>query len=113
MYNKYTDGDKVAVIIHGSWGQGWYSFHGQEDMLFHPQLAKAIEAQAWMEAAEIIREELRVPYWYTPNPSLETIALTAKELVVEWIPRGEKFIVHEYDGMETIWLKRNMKWIQS
>ena len=37
----------------------------------------------------------------------------AKELAIEWIPRGEKFIVHEYDGWETVWLKRNMKWIQA
>lgn len=112
MYNKYTDGDLVAVIVHETWGTGWYTTHGQEDMLFNPELAQALEAQDYELAGEIILEELRVPFWYG-KPSLVQAKDYAKELAIEWVPRGEKFLIHEYDGMETVWLKRNLKWIQA
>ena len=112
MYNKYTDGDVVAVIIHETWGTGWYTTHGQEDMLFNPELAQALEAHDFELAGQIILEELRVPFWYD-NPSLAKAKSYAKELALEWVPRGEKFFVHEYDGWESVWLKRNMKWIQA
>lgn len=113
MYSKYTDDNLVAVIIHETWGCGWYTSHGQEDMLFHPQLAQAVESQEWLVAAEIIHKELRVPFWYKTNPEIERIQEYAKELSIHWVPRGEKFIIHEYDGWETVWLKRNLKWIQA
>lgn len=112
MYKKYTDGDLVAVIIHQDYGTSWYTAHGQEDMLFNPELARALEAQDYRLAGEIILEELRVPFWYG-KPTLEQAQSYADELALEWIPRGEKFFIHEYDGMETVWLKRNMKWIQA
>lgn len=112
MYKKYTDGDLVAVIVHQDYGTGWYTTHGQEDMLFNPELAQALEAHDYRLAGQIILEELRVPFWYG-KPSLEQAESYADELALEWVPRGEKFFIHEYDGRETVWLKRNMKWIQA
>jgi hypothetical protein len=111
MYTKYTDGDQVAVIVHEAYGTGWYTNHGQEDMLFHAELARALESDDNQLAAAIIHQELRVPFWYG-NPTLDKIARYARELSIVWVPRGEKFFIHEYDGFETVWLKHKIKWIQ-
>ena len=107
--NYYTNLDQVAIIIHDDWGSGWYSYHQNLELLFDPQLAQALDngdtAAARDRLDELMEEYPEFDYVFKHmNPA---------ELAVEWVPRGRKFIIQEYDGQETVWLKDKIKWIQA
>lgn len=107
--NYYTNLDQVAVIIHDDWGSGWYTYHEKLELLFDPELAQALDTQNTAAARDRL-DQLAEEY---PEFVDMLKQMNPSELAVEWIPRGKKFIIYEYDGIENIWLKDKIRWIQT
>ncbi len=92
----------VAVLVSPGYGAGWYSWHYKEDLLFHPEIVRLVEENKQEEITEELLEELGYPDVYMGG---------AEQLTIVWIPVGEKFIVNEYDGAESITLLKHVSYI--
>ena len=93
MKKVIRDG-KVAVLVSPSYGAGWYTWagtDGDESMLFDPDMVAAVEAGDYEKATAI--SKTKWPQVYDGG---------IDDLVVEWVPVGAQFPIHEYDGSETI-----------
>ena len=96
---------KVAVIYSPQHGAGWYSWHNVIELMFDPGLVDLIERNAESDEIEahcksLFPEDATVPYLGGFD-----------ELVIEWIPEGSIFRIHEYDGAESIVLQDDDDWL--
>lgn len=92
---KYIKDGMVAVLVSPGFGAGWSSWDHKDgrDILFDHRLVEAF-LEGGSQAVIQLSEEL----WGEDSP----YAGGADELQVEWIPQGEMFYLHEYDGNEWI-----------
>lgn len=97
---KVVRDDKVALILTESYGGGWFSWHGSQSALHDPELVE------WIEAG---KPEEDLDYFVNkyPEHSLSTLG----ELRLQWVPMGERFVIDEYDGWESVVLESNMRWM--
>jgi len=116
---KYMDqivqDDKVAVIISQDYGTGWYSWHNKEEMLYDPVIVKLI--------LEYNTKQYEDPF--DPRPLIQSQfenyvfdeysikGCNIEDFSVEWIEIGKEFIIEEYDGVESIKLKEDFKWLKA
>ena len=93
MEKVIRDG-KVAVLVSGGFGAGWYSWNNNhEQLLFHPKLVEMVENNRQKE----ITDE-----WVTENLGLDIYTGGAYNLSIEWLPIGTAFRINEHDGSESI-----------
>lgn len=104
--NYYTNDNQVAVILHDQYGSGWFTQHDMLELLFDYKLAEALD-NSDMAAANARLVDLETEY---TNAGIYPVR--AQDLVVEWVDRGRKFMIQEYDGWETVWYKDQINWIQ-
>ena len=89
----YNDNDELGVLISGGFGAGW---------------------STWNDA-EIAYDKSIVEYWLNESPSSDEMANFVESLGyrkpymggygslrIKYIPRGDMFCIHEYDGAESI-----------
>ena len=88
----------VAVIISSGYGAGWSTWHGHKELIFHPKLVELIESeQPTVVAISTILKEI------LGEKEAEHIYLGGVEdLTIQWLPKGTKFKIEEYDGSEYI-----------
>lgn len=98
----------VAVLVSHGYGAGWYSWEGDEAMLFDPVLAEMLEEgravegdSAWLEKIEQVAKQ-RYPNTYLGG---------LDGLTVHWVPEGIRFRIEEYDGAESLCLESDYSWI--
>lgn len=85
----------VAVLVSYGYGAGWYSWHGEEALLYHPKLVELVESkQHHLITEELVKGIL--------NTEEYVCVLGAKGLVVEWVKQGCAFEITEYDGSEDL-----------
>ena len=102
MEKLIRDG-QVAVIYSPGFGAGWYSWnnvHYGDELIFDPVLAAYIDEGKIDEAKTYVT--MRFPDAYDGS---------VEDLVVQWIPEGTAFRIHEYDGSESIEIKEEMNWV--
>jgi hypothetical protein len=96
MEKVIRDG-KVAVLVSCGFGAGWSTWGGEqyrETLLFHPKLIEMVEEGRERE----ITEE-----WMEKEFGLEDVYVGGTNgLYIEWVPVGTKFVIHEYDGAESL-----------
>jgi len=100
--DKVIRNNMVAVIISDGYGAGWFFWHGIEELLYDPVIVEMIETKK--DPEEILnycRDKYGQHKYFGGVDGLR----------IEWIPEGSEFIVYEYDGDETLWLKDKIKWI--
>ena len=51
MKKEVRDG-KVAVLVSPSFGAGWYTWHGIEELIFHPKIVELVEQDNRHEITE-------------------------------------------------------------
>jgi len=106
---KFTDcKGRVAVIVSQRFGGGWSSSMEKENKmraLFDPEIVRAIEDGKDISVIEQIARE-RYPEEMYYRRSL-------KGLSIWWVSKGEKFIVKEYDGVEHLFFKDEIEWIEA
>jgi hypothetical protein len=97
---KLIRDNKVGVLISSGFGSGFHSTGIPLEVIFNPDLILLIENNKFKEAITFFEEK-----W----PNLDTYAIPDLEVV--WVPVNSKFVIHEYDGLETIVYYEDMKWI--
>lgn len=95
--NKLIRDGKVGVLISPGFGAGWSTWGCP---LFDKEIVELLEKEDF-EGLEVLLEE-KYPNTYTGG---------LRDLKIVWLPVGTKFIVHEYDGSESIQLETDMDWI--
>lgn len=126
--NKVYFKNKVAVLISGGYGAGWYSWNKKnEDCLTNPKLVELVLEK------EALEDELGKLNWSLRdksetkkkiNLSIKNIEdfsdrLYGKEfysggavgLYIEWIEAGSQFKIEEFDGMESLQYRDADDWI--
>jgi hypothetical protein len=99
--NKLIQDGKVGVVYSPEFGAGWYTWNTKyPELVFDPVIVEYVESEQ-MEKLEIY---IRLKY-----PTIFLGALP--HLIVEWVPQGEEFRITEYDGKESIELKRSTTWL--
>ena len=94
---------RVAVLVSPGFGAGWSSWADRElreRLLFDPEVV------AWVEGGKQgslpdMEEKYGDDYFYDGG---------ASDLIVEWVPVGAKFRIHEYDGSESLILESEEEW---
>lgn len=99
---KVVRDNMVAVIITGSYGCGWFSWHGTLSALFDPELVE------WIEMG---RPEDRLEYFAGKYP--EYSLSTLRNLRVQWVVEGERFFIDEYDGFENVIQAASVRWVRA
>ena len=101
--NKVIRDGMVAVLISPRYGAGWYSWHGIQELLFDPVVVDMLEKN-------IDRDEIEKYCEKTYGEDEYYGGITGLQIV--WIPEGREFMIHEYDGSETLRYKDEIRWIQ-
>ena len=98
--NKLIRDGKVAVLVAPGYGAGWYSWHGNEELLYDPSIVE------WIEQGDLdkINTYLELKY---PNDT----SLGLSDLEVNWVPVGARFRINEYDGSESLVLESEERWM--
>jgi hypothetical protein len=99
MEKVIKDG-KVAVLVSNDWGSGFHTYGAPLEAIFNPQLVELIENKNYNEAMEFIEKTY---------PNVYAYDITG--LCVEWVEEGREFYITEYDGLESIVFKDEVKWI--
>lgn len=102
MEKVVRDG-KVAVLVSIEYGAGWYTWNGVtqgEQILFDPEIVE------WVEQG---KPKGRIPYFEQKYPDAYFGGF--EDLVIGWIPVGEKFVIDEYDGYESIRMLDDVIWM--
>lgn len=104
---KQLRNGKICVIYSGSFGSGWFSWHGIEELLFDPTLVGMIERQAHVEE---MQEYLQTAYSECKE-AWNTYRL--EDLQIAHVDTDDRFYIHEYDGSETVVVESKFKWINA
>lgn len=99
--DKVIRDGKVAVLYSPGHGAGWYTWNtDRPEILFDPGLVGLVEKEDTEQMR--IYAELKWPDCYTGG---------LEGLQIEWVPEGARFIVHEYDGHESVDTIESIAWI--
>lgn len=102
MEKLIRDG-QVAVIIGSGYGEEWSTHASGEEKeraLYCPRLALAVLGESGESVESVVAElfpDLR-PY-------------SGPRLMVDWVPVGVRFFVHEEEGNETVWREDEISWL--
>lgn len=81
----------VAVLYSPGYGAGWSTWNDGEDLIFSPELAKAVLGESDKTPKQIAKELF--PDAYDGG---------VDQLKVEWVAEGSAFEIEEHDGSESI-----------
>jgi len=115
--DKVIKDGKVAVIHTNGYGAGWYSWNqgaeNAEALLFDPVLVRVVQGIAdCMDGV--------VRFKYHAEKKIKERAeelvpgacvLGAPKLCITWVPVCSKFIIREYDGLESVELRDDVMWV--
>lgn len=93
----------VAVLYSPGFGAGWSSWASEfeQTALYHPDIVAWVEGGKEGDIDELMKRLTGDGYFYTGG---------AYDLVIEWLPVGTAFKIHEYDGSESVELKEADVW---
>jgi hypothetical protein len=87
-YNKKGE---VAVLYSPGYGAGWYSWNSDEPgLLFDKDIVEAVLNKDFKKACMIAENKY------------DAYAGGADNLIIWWATPGDKFVINEYDGSESI-----------
>ena len=102
--DKVYEGEFTKVLISPGFGAGWSTWNYDiPELLFDPVLVNMVEDGT---SAETIESYCNAKYpsgYFGGSADLEVVL----------VKTGLDFIVHEYDGAESIQLKDKMEWLQA
>lgn len=82
---------KIAVLVAPGFGAGWSTWNSGPNLMFDPEMAQAVLDGDNTKAEKIANR--KYPEAYMGGVS---------SLVVEWVPKGARFEIQEYDGNESL-----------
>lgn len=91
-YEKFEKDGKVAVLYSPGFGAGWYSWNDEHlGLIFDREIVEAVLAGNRNKAIEIA--ERKYPGIYSGGGC---------DLAIEWVEKGTRFEIREYDGSESV-----------
>ena len=90
----------TKVLYSAGWGAGFYTWGAPREAITDSTLIDLIE-----------RGELQLAEGYVEKTYPDTFTGGVQSLVVAQVPKGEPFMIQEYDGSESIVLQREINWI--
>jgi len=109
---KLIQDGKVAVLHSKDWGTPWATWY--PETMFDGQLIELF--LEWQSHPLDSLEEFMVAdraYFYLQDKHPEVTFRGFGDLTVTWLPEGQEFIIREYDGVEIIVLKEEIKWLKA
>jgi hypothetical protein len=104
--NKVIRDGRVAVLYSPGFGAGWYSWHSNKELLFHPKIVELVQQNRRGEITKaLVCDLLGIDEKQSPYLG------GADELDIEWVPIGTAFRINEYDGSETVIWQDEDDWI--
>jgi hypothetical protein len=101
---KVVKNGLVAVLVSPGFGAGWSTWnHEIPELLFDPVIVSMVEDGTSAETIEAYCIAKYSSGYFGGSTDLEVVL----------VKTGSDFIIHEYDGSETLQLKDEMKWIQA
>lgn len=94
--------DQVGVLISPNYGSGFVSDNSEVDP-FDAELVSAVLRRDKPALLEALSRKY-------PGVSEHTKSYIFDELEVEWVPKGSRFRIHEYDGSERIVFDHQDRW---
>lgn len=91
MTEKLERDGKVAVLVSPGYGAGWSTWNSEPASVFDPEMAEAVLAGDNARAETIARR--KYPDAYTGGVG---------QLTVQWVAKGDRFEINEYDGSESL-----------
>lgn len=86
--NKVERDGEVAVIVSPGFGAGWSTWADEsEAAVFAPDVV------AWIEGGKVGDTDFAEKYGYTGG---------LRDCEIEWVPKGCRFEIDEYDGSESL-----------
>lgn len=107
---KYIFNGQVALIHSDDWGTAWATWY--PETMFDGELIKLY--LRWQDTELDSQEQLQAEdaaYLYLKEQHPDVSFRGFDGLRLTWLPEGQEFIIREYDGIETIVLKQDIKWI--
>jgi hypothetical protein len=107
---KYIFNGQVALIHSDGWGTAWATWY--PETMFDGELIKLY--LRWQDTEVNSQERLQAEddaYFYLREQHPDVSFRSFDGLRLTWLPEGQEFIIREYDGIETIVLKQDIKWI--
>lgn len=99
---KYIVDNKVAVLLSPKYGTGWSTLNKKyPQILFDPNIVAMVITN---HTGDEMLEYLKATYPEGYFDSLDA-------LKVCWVDVGRQFIIHEYDGLESIRYFEDFNWI--
>lgn len=90
---------KVAVLYSPRYGAGWYSWNKDyPQLLYHPKLVELVEKDDRITLCD--DEKVAEIIGLTKDESIYCGG--GRDLKIQWMEPGTKFIINEYDGNESI-----------
>lgn len=95
----------VAVLYSPGFGAGWYTWNYDNlECLFDPEIVEMLEKEVHPDDIESFAEKKYGEDFYAGGTD---------DLRIMWLKQGTEFVVHEFDGSESIQVKEDMGWIQA
>lgn len=91
MTDKLERAGKIAVLVSHGFGAGWSTWNDGAGCVFDPDMANAILENDRAKLMKVAKE--KYPEHYHGG---------VKDLSVEWVEKGLRFEIHEYDGSESL-----------
>lgn len=88
---KVIRNGKVAVLYSPGFGAGWITWDAPREMIFDPEVVALVEAEEHHRIESVLRA--RGYSFYMRG---------ADDLIITWVPEGQKFRIREYDGSESL-----------
>lgn len=92
----------VAILYSPGYGAGWYSWHRKEELLYDPTIVQFVLENRHSDIEDYVMGKYPDDDFYLGG---------SEELVVEWVPIGEKFRIDEYDGAESVVFASRENWL--
>ena len=94
----------VAVLYSPRHGAGWYTWHDIEALIYDPVVVDMVEHGADSHEIESYCEKTYGDDHYYGGST---------DLKIRWMEEGTEFFIDEYDGSESIQLKKDFQWLKT
>lgn len=91
MSEKLERNGKIAVLVSPGFGAGWSTWNNDIASVFDPEMVQAVLDGDYAEAERIAARNY-------PDAYMGGV----ENLTVEWVPKGSRFEIREYDGSESL-----------
>jgi len=111
--SKVHMGEMVAVVLSSNGGSGWFTNHRCEKLLYDEFIVAQVEKLSSDPSDTTVNAiESYLLTYYEECAKLVSIN-TIRNLRVEWVVTGQKFMVSYEDGHETIAYMDDFDWLEA